>query len=365
MNMHGIVNQIAAHEKTAVALGQSLRDGGFVFVKIVQDKGGGNYILSLGNNKFQGSSPFKLQVGSVLRVKVEISGEQIKFIPEEFSKTAESQLVKFNSEAMAQFQLPEQVSQALSNLGLPPDAISMKLIAFLQQMGIKFDTQLLSKCRRVASKFPGRESEAAEVALFLAEKGVEIDEEKVAALLNMFLCNFPSSPQENDFNQKGESLKEEKELENFFNKLYDTNLSSLPNSYGLLTLLNHLSSKNKHWIVLPFQCVFQTENKSLPIFSSGNIRVLFDVSKKNIEKILLCFQSDTFEYNFMIYYKGSLVSKIAFNRSPDFLNKGQKELAEQCLFELFGLKVDYVQKVLIDSFFVDSEESILAVRLEV
>lgn len=366
MNMHGVVNQIAAHEKTTISLGHGLRDGGFVFVKILQNKGGGNYILSVGDKKIHGTSPFNLQEGSVLRVQIKLSSGQIKLIPEEFSNFSELQLVKYNSDTIQNNQIPNKIADALINLGLPPDSISLKLMSFLQQMGLKIDTQLLAKCRRIASKFSGRQSEAAEVALFLAEKGIEPDEEKVAELLNLFLCDYPTDFKEKNTKQDDNFLSfEEKEIDNIFFKLFGVKPSSLPKSYGLLTLLNHLSTKKKHWIVLPFQCVFDSEKKSSPLFSSGNIRVLLDVQEKNIEKILLRFQTDTFEYNFMLYYNSSHVSKIVFNRSPDFENKGKENLAEQNLFDLFGVKTSYTKKSLIDSFFVDEVESVLAVRLEV
>ncbi len=67
---------------------------------------------------------------------------------------------------------------------MPVNDISLRLVQFFQSIGAKIDTDLSHKILLFSKKFKGKEKEVAEIALYLNEKGLEINEEIIDPVRN-------------------------------------------------------------------------------------------------------------------------------------------------------------------------------------
>ncbi len=308
--MNTINNHIIIQDKAAVSGSQNLRNGGFVFIKTIKSDGPNSYIISLGNKFFKAYSDKPLALNSYLKVQVSLDGSKINLIPEKNINTLQSKtLHELNIDMLKEGLFSEQIMERFNQLGLPLDLASFRMISFFQQMGLKADNFLLMKCRRVASKFPGHEEDAAEIAIFLAEKGINPTEENIALFLNVLLyaSNDFDSAQDSEQNHKDIKFSKKNDF-SLFDDLYNVKLSELSNTGGLLTLSNHISLNNKHWIIMPF--IFS--NKLFQKDFHGNIRILIDVERKSTEKIVIYAENSQNIYNFTLYYNKGDIIQILF-----------------------------------------------------
>lgn len=177
------VQNVAIHSQTALSgIQKSVREGDFLFVRILQNQGGGKYLASFAGGRFFVKSDFPLKVGETFRAQVKIVNGKFFLLPQ----TGSGKISGANAISVQNFnfQSPE-ASAFLASLGLPADGVSQKILQFLMQNGARLDSALMKKARRLAAKFAGREIDAAESAILLEQKGFDSDDflEEIMELL--------------------------------------------------------------------------------------------------------------------------------------------------------------------------------------
>jgi hypothetical protein len=171
------VQYIKTHTTASVQPSKVLRGGSSVFVRVISENGGGRYTVSFAGNRVDVQSQKKLVAGQTFTATVQMGADgKILLVPSNDVASSESPAV-----------LPgEALSSFLAAQGLATDASMVKIMQFLQQTGVKTDVTLMQKAQKIASRFPGNEKRAAEVAILLLEKGIEPDEALVKKLLLLF-----------------------------------------------------------------------------------------------------------------------------------------------------------------------------------
>lgn len=307
---------------------------GFAFMKVVEQTGAGTYKISLGGAVLEARSTMQLEPGSFLRVQLKSVAGQLQLVPEAAQPSGSSQhLFRFTEASFQSGTVPQQLAQIFASLGLPVDGISGRLFSMMQQLGLQFDGERLKRAYRLAKQFPGRESQAVEVALLLLEKGIEADSALVASVLSMMLGD------ENCFRSQnrgdGEGRRQEGDgsyggLETLVEGLYGRSIASLGEHPGLMTLMNHIATGSLHWLVVPFSMdlgnTLQASSDSIPESTAeptdsksktmvGTIRVLLNLDLKELVKIMVTGQSAASHYAFTVYYGKDGVERITF--APD------------------------------------------------
>lgn len=343
-------------DKAALSSPNSLKEGGFVFLRVIEPYQGASggaqggtqsglkqYVVSFGGMRFVVSSKLPLKAGDAFRAQIQIRNGVVELVTQKSTASTTAM-----SGGVTQLTNPEELAAFLTKLNLPPDDISLTLIRFLQQSGLTFRPALLDKARRLAQKFPGLEDIASEVALLLEEKGIEADIDSVSEMLSLLFGDFNNDEidmdrgkhQENrkqknrnskDNNTDGDDIASQDGNYSFsLDKNYSPDndfiarVSSLPP--GVLTLVNHIKSGNLHWLVLPFE--IQDEGNTI---SSGTLRILCDLSKKKVEKILISMSSGESAKSFAIDFEPSLAVRFCFEPqlSETLRSKHEELLKEQ------------------------------------
>jgi hypothetical protein len=187
--------------------------------------------------------------------------------------------------------IPPAIAAYLSSLGIPPDSLSLATVRFMQQFGFTFDAGTAARARKLARRFSGREEDAAEIAVYLLEKGIEADEEEIAQILDLHDGGgFRNRTEGRE--SRGESSEENTEESELLGLFEAKSLADAEG--GLLTLANHIISSDRHWILLPFELSEHTR---------GIIRILLDVSKKTMEKAEIHARVMEKKFHFVLYYK--------------------------------------------------------------
>lgn len=151
---------------------QNLREGDFVFVRVLKNLGGSNYSVSFAGGRFSVMSERALTPGETFRAQISLAGGKVLLTP-----TA-------NGGAAPGVLSPESAG-FLQGMGLAADAAGQRILQFLTQNGERLDGALMQKALRLAKKFKGRESAAAEAALALEEKGIESDSPALDKIMDL------------------------------------------------------------------------------------------------------------------------------------------------------------------------------------
>jgi len=329
--MNGIYNHIEVKKNIAVSEVQQLRDGDFVFIKVLKDKGNGFYTVALGNKKFDCYSKILLEKNSIIKVKVSLQKDCIVFTPEK--NVPLENFFKLSYDSLKNFSALDIFNNLFLSLGLPLDNISFNLISLLQQMGLNANPSILKKCYKIAQKFLGKQEEAVQVALMLWEKGIEPTENLILDILSL-IDNQNNKNYAKDFFKQQNSNTEDSEKSDFFCELYGKSFSILENSSGILTLWNHIAPCNRHWLILPYEFHFSNDNENLNCYI-GNIRFLLNQDKKNIEKLVVTSNNSTKTYTFVLYFNNKNISKIVYNIEPKISSKIEKKYTMK-LQEIFS-----------------------------
>ena len=283
----------------------SIAEGSSVFVRVLAAEGGGRYTVSFAGRRFSVLSRQALGIGSAFRADVKVEKGQVLLVPRRlspFSAAFPEGGSAGDAEGVRRFSSlhevgGEKLSAFLEQLGLPFDDVSFRSVQFFQENGIRFDGRLALKARAIAKRFKGREEDAAEIALFLLQKGLEADENMVLYLLD--ILNGKQNSNENSSGSFSELAQNEGgSAGDFLPFVYEnaSKLLSLP--FGLLSFLNHYKSEDKHWLVLPFEyCINST-------CFNGVIRLFINLEEKKTEKMLISAFSSVRNYYFVISFKG-------------------------------------------------------------
>lgn len=304
-----------------------LKEGSSVFVRVLSAGKGGQYTVSFAGNRFDVLSQRSLTVGNAFRAMVSVKDGKVFLSPQSLygRANADSAVERFSSFASDS---AGRLTSFLQQLGLPPDNVSLRLVQFFQEAGLRFNTKLATKARNLGLKFPGREDEAAEVALFLENKGINADMDSVMELLDVLYgdngkkhrnrkddAHKDKSQQDEDVPQTDgnsgiEDVSQSKPLvqasnyavttspqnSDLLDELYDEGIHALDGQAGLLTFINHYSTNSLHWVILPFE-YGDGENRV-----NGTIRILLDTNNKITKKIAISAFFYRKTYIFMIDY---------------------------------------------------------------
>lgn len=210
------VQNVAIHSQTALSgIQKSVREGDFLFVRILQNQGGGKYLASFAGGRFFVKSDFPLKAGETFRAQVKILNGKFFLLPQNGSgKISGANAISVQN---FNFQSPE-ASTFLASLGLPADGVSQKILQFLMQGGARLDSVLMKKARRLAAKFAGREIDAAESAILLEQKGFDSDD-FLEEIMDLLGGDFQEDKNENP---SEENSSDENSGENFAEKKSDS-----------------------------------------------------------------------------------------------------------------------------------------------
>lgn len=207
------VRNVAIHSQTALSgIQRSVREGDFLFVRILQNQGGGKYLASFAGGRFFVKSEALFKAGETFRAQVKIVNGKFFLLPQngggKISGASAISVQNFN------FQSPE-ASAFLASLGLPADGVSQKILQFLMQSGARLDPALMKKARRLAAKFAGRENDAAESAILLEQKGFDSDD-FLEEIMDLLGGDFQKGENENsrEENSSDENSSDENSGEN-------------------------------------------------------------------------------------------------------------------------------------------------------
>jgi hypothetical protein len=253
----------------------SLKTGDTVFVRVLSAESHNRYIVSFAGQRVSVESKNPLEIGSFFRGQISTVNNKILLTP-------------------VQVQTVTDISQTsfFQQLGLPANDISLRIVQFFQSFGAKIDTDLSYKVLLFSKKFKGKEKEAAEIALYLHEKGMEINEENVLSFLYMLTGSKEYFDQNKPDSHTDE--KSEKEL-GFLDKIYTEKVSLEDVTYGILTICNQIVTSANHWVILPL--VYKLSN----LEGAGCIRFLLDTKKNTTIKVCIFIDFDVVRYNFLLY----------------------------------------------------------------
>ncbi len=335
-----------------------MREGDFVFVRVLKNLGGSNYSVSFAGGRFSVMSERALTPGETFRAQISLAGGKVLLTP-----TA-------NGGAAPGLLSPESAG-FLQGMGLAADAAGQRILQFLTQNGERLDGALMQKALRLAKKFKGRESAAAEAALALEEKGIESDSPALDKIMDLLgggeskggSAFDESQARENDgkknFSRDNEAARSNdsalknqdpalvKELAQEFERWFLSLLNlaradegGMKNGSGeegadfavvktagakwaatdakaadaasFLPLFNQLprrssSDEKKGWILLPFEIERNLAEGDSPasFFTSGGCLGLFLNYEKNIaEKMAATFKSSSGNICFSVYFNG-------------------------------------------------------------
>ena len=355
-----------------------MREGDFVFARVLKNLGGGNYLVSFAGGRFAAKSAQNLVAGQTFRAQISLAGGSValKIIPGAADQGGENLVKAFSV-------LSPEASEFLAALGLPADGVSAKILQSMTQGGFKIDARFMQKIRRLAQKFKGRESQAAEAALALEEKGVDSDSAALDQIMDALegrAGQEGQAGQNASANQKGgrddsgqtnnggaagqESAAVQGadyqqilgEVKRFFD--FAAGMAGLANpgdsgasgvalteqNAGALALFNHLrggdgsaQKEKKGWLLFPFEYQINSDKNSSAEEGNGALRLYLDYEKSSLEKIVINFKSICANLYFALYLESKKVQKLIISsddkKSLDLI--GQENL--QTLAKSLGL----------------------------
>ena len=303
--------------------GITLSEGSQVFVRVLSDSADGKALVSLMGNKVTVQSQEPLTQGQAFPAAVHLRGDGSIELTKLSSPAP--QATEFNGQMHGM----EALYALLASEGFVPDAISARIFQFMYQSGIKINSSIMQKARAIASRFPGKEEKAAEIAALLLEEGIDPSDSAIQALMDMFGGQHnPQNSKEQQNQQESGDNRGESEL-GFLEKLYGR---SIPDKAGLLTYLNQVSRGRHHWIFLPFEwdVPVQEKEENSPqdtekASADGMIRLLIDTEEHKLKKIQINCQTDVTNYFFVLYYNSiSNEKEVRFFTLPPLLPSAVK-----------------------------------------
>lgn len=338
----------STHALTGISLDKAafssnnLKDGGFVFVRVLGESKNGRLLVSFAGNVFEAGTKEEfgaLKAGDSFKAQLKVVNGNVHLVP----------LLKEKAENIDEQGLlnkDEIYAQMFAKMGLLQDETSLKLLQFMRENGVYFSKQELVKLQKKAKSFGTKENKAAEIAAYLKSKGIEPSDDTIEEILSLL---------ETELKPRKTNLLPEKKTDSFLDFIYSNAADALGAKQGLLTLSNHLGNSDSHWIVLPFEK--QLKNQ----LWHGTIRILLDktihsvkkfyVNAKNEEKSLIFefFPPKNMHKAFEIRY--AIVPEASKNEVGHFTQILESIFAAE---EGRSVKITYSQN-LQNECFVDSE----------
>jgi hypothetical protein len=174
----------------------SLREGSFVFVRVIGEKPDGTYTVSFEGSRFSVRADKPMKAGDAFPARLTTDGRKLILLPD-FSRMTRgaggalsgalngAKISNYSNIFTINELTDGDAARYFESLGLVPDELSRRIVSFMQLMGIRLDSDKAAFIREIAKKFPGHEQEAAEAAVILEEKGMPVTEEAIERLLGM------------------------------------------------------------------------------------------------------------------------------------------------------------------------------------
>jgi len=335
-------------------------------------------LVSFAGGRFAAKSAQNLVAGQTFRAQISLAGGSValKIISGAADQGGENLVKAFSV-------LSPEASEFLAALGLPADGVSAKILQSMTQGGFKIDARFMQKIRRLAQKFKGRESQAAEAALALEEKGVDSDSAALDQIMDALegragqegqagqnasanqnggrddsgqTNNGGAEGQESAAVQGADYQQILGEVKRFFD--FAAGMAGLANpgdsgasgvalteqNAGALALFNHLrggdgsaQKEKKGWLLFPFEYQINSDKNSSAEEGNGALRLYLDYEKSSLEKIVINFKSICANLYFALYLESKKVQKLIISsddkKSLDLI--GQENL--QTLAKSLGL----------------------------
>lgn len=316
---------------------QNLREGDFVFARVLKNLGGGNYLLSFAGGRFAAKSAQNLAAGQSFRAQISLAGGSValKIVPSAAGQGGENLVKAFSV-------LSPEAGEFLAALGLSADSVSARILQSMTQSGFKIDARFMQKIRRAAQKFKGREAEAAEAALALEEKGVDCDSAALDQIMDALGGREGSEAGSRQDGQNAQGQEDSAgdeaggqgadyerifgEVKRFFDVFSAAKIdggggfsasSFSEEKAGALALFNHLRGGNssvqearKGWLLFPFEYQINSRRKNPLKDGNGVLRLYLDYENSAVEKMVINFKNICANLYFALYFKDKKVRKL-------------------------------------------------------
>ena len=390
-----------------------IREGDVVSVRILSQTGQNSYIASFAGGRFSVTSERPLVPGALFSASVSIKDGTLVLSPliADTPFSNEHLVTTFSTALNSDGTLSDaELVRYFTSLNLFPDYITLSLFTAMQQLGMKFDEKIFTDARRIALSFPGREKEAAQAALLLAQKGIPMEKDVVAAIVGENEKSDKGSGSdaasesggkaerggadkksggrqnggkdenagESDLSRhaallqdggtpirsgsdEGRPLKElvseiEAEVRRFFCGILSGRALEQSEG-GVLTLFNHRGfSSGASWIQLPFEISLDGGAKT----GNGVLRFFADARQKKAEKYTATLDLGGQFYYFVIYLHKER-SRVLYAASGEE-REGESALLKKALEAAFGGKsfsVERTESGVLSGFFEESGISVV------
>lgn len=204
-----------------------LKDGSSVAVNVLKNNGNGTYLVSFAGSRFNVKSKIPLENGQKFVAKLSVRENKVFLSPQKsLNQIQETE----NSALLSKISQNADLAKVLAEFGLVPDSITIKIMQFLQQGNFSLDKNLMKKARIIALNFPGNEKKAAEIAISLFEKGVNVNVQLVKKILDSLFAS----------NKNLQDLKNQKNLND------DSDSENSKNQQNLKNQKKNSSSKEQN-----------------------------------------------------------------------------------------------------------------------
>ncbi len=299
-----------------------LRSGAVVSLRVLSRSSDGSYVVSLAGKKMQVSSDVNLTPGSSVSAKVAVKNSHVSLVLQgESSSVQKNGMIHFSSDPHV---LSNDAQIFLQSLSLPADFQSLKVVQFLQQMGLKINPSSIKKAFYKVRGTGGEREEGvaeAETSLLLEAKNLPSDKKDVASVQYSFhgeRGNHQKKENPDDGKNKGQTEKKSahsitpSDVKNYFDEV---DKSAQSGKIGLLSLFNSLgfsrenSSSKKHWFNFPF------EWKSMNLI--GDIRLFYDDDLQNLKKMTINCENEISKKSISVYFNNKEITSAMFGLLPE------------------------------------------------
>lgn len=199
-----------------------IKNGSLVNVKILGNNGNGKYTGMVAGARVNITSHRILNNGDIFKAKIFVKDGTVFLSPVD-GKENDVRIDNFPLKMVSD----SQVFSFFKNLGLPSDFVMLNIFQMMKQLQMKFDISLFSRLHNIALRFNGKEKNAAEILMLLADKGINVSEKELLDFLGLIDVR--------NYNQE--------DLNNF---------SGGDNEKKLKNLVNKINCKNGGWFIIPF-----------------------------------------------------------------------------------------------------------------
>lgn len=299
-----------------------LKAGSSVYVKIIADKGNGQYLGSVAGNRVNINSGKTLQVGSSFVATINAKDGVIYITPKEGAvgqNLSAAQIGTIETTALQS----TQISNLLASLGVPVTKLSGNLLKMMMQLEMKIDGGVLRGLYNQALKHKGKEKAAGEIITLLKQKGIDFSPEEIEELL-VYLSEDFSDLNNNDKNKKAKQL------------------------------INKSNKIEKGWTIVPYNLIEKNQGNDL-IIGAGVIRMLFDKFNNLKQVNLNCYYKEK-EFKFLLRFQNKKCSEIEYSIYPKPASVKSPILLLEKYINDKTIEIKWVEPSLIEGFGSEDEK---------